>query len=151
MQSSPTDIEIWFHYEEIAMHFNNLIMQFRLQLMGGAGVIGTVAAYLIGGKVNDPGQRHWLRFLVSSGLLVLIIAAAVLDLAYYDRLLKGAVAALLEFEKNHPDIQMSTRIEQTVGWGKYSIWGVYAFLFVALGGFTTWSAQQHFLGRRRPR
>ena len=64
------------------MHFNDLLMQYRLQLLGGAGAIGTLATYLIGGKVDPDERRHWLRFLVSAGLLVLGAAAASLDVFY---------------------------------------------------------------------
>src|SRR5438094_78343 len=66
----PDTVTLWHYYEEIAMHFNSLIMQFRLEVIGGAGALGTLASYLIGGKVTDPGQQNWLRALVSSGLWV---------------------------------------------------------------------------------
>ena len=141
-------IDLWFRYEEIAMHFNNLLMQFRLQLMGGAGVIGTVASYLIGAKVTEPHEHNWLRALVSTGLWVLIAAAASLDLFYYDRLLKGAVAGLLELEAQNPTIQMSTRIEAVVGHGKDTIWYAYGFILSALGLFVGWSWIQHWRLRR---
>jgi len=58
---------------------------------------------------------------VSSGVWVLNLAAAILDLRYYDRLLRGAMNAPLDFEKQHPEIQMSTRIELTGGSGKYAV------------------------------
>jgi hypothetical protein len=141
-------LEQWYRYEEIAMHFNTLIMQFRLQLLGGAGLIGTVASYLIGGKVHDDTQRHWLRFLVSFGLFVLIGAAASLDVFYYDRLLRGAVQALLDFEAKHPGIQMSTTIEQAVGWGKYSAIGSYSAVLAVLVVFTGWSLRAYWRDKR---
>ncbi len=87
-------VDLWFHYEEIAMHFNELIIQYRLQLMGGAGAIGAISSYLIGSKVEDPQQHRWLRFLVSFMLLVLITAAAALDLFYYNRLLLASVEVI---------------------------------------------------------
>ena len=49
-------IALWFHYEKIAMHFNQLIIQYRLQLMGGAGAIGAVAAFLI--QSRDHEERR---------------------------------------------------------------------------------------------
>jgi hypothetical protein len=136
----PKDtLELWFRYEEIAMHFNNLLMQFRLQLMGGAGAIGTVASYLIGAKVTDAAERARLQVVVLAGLFVLIAAAASLDVFYYDRLLRGAVAALLEFEAKHPDIQMSTRIEEAVGRGKSVAHFAYGAILLLLLVVTTWS------------
>jgi hypothetical protein len=116
----PQVLDQWYRYEEIAMHFNTLIMQFRLQLLGGAGLIGTVASYLIGGKIKSDAQRHWLRFVVSGGLFVLIAAAAALDVFYYEQLLRGSVEGLLDLESQHPEIQLSTTIERVVGGGKYT-------------------------------
>ena len=33
----PQLVEIWKKYEDIAMHFNDLIMRWRLQAMGSCG------------------------------------------------------------------------------------------------------------------
>lgn len=115
MEPTPAQVDLWFHYEEIAMHFNELIMQYRLQLMGGVGALGIVAAFLTQSK-DDEERRYFMRAVVSFVLLILIFAAAILDLSYYNRLLHGAVIALLEFEKAHPSINMSTHIEDAV-WG----------------------------------
>jgi hypothetical protein len=146
-QPTPDVVALWYHYEEIAMHFNSLTMHFRLQLIGGAAAIGTAAAYFIGGKVVDPPQRRLLRTIVSSFLVVLIISAAMLDLFYYDRLLRGAVDALLDFERNHPEIQMSTRIEAHVGWGRHIVWVVYALIVCVLWIFTAWSWSDFWIHR----
>lgn len=146
MQNEINVVELWFHYEEVAMHFNDLLMQYRLQLLGGFGAVGTVASYLIGGRVDDQRRRNWLRFLVSAGMLVLLAAAASLDVWYYDRLLRGAVKALLELETQNPQIQLSTRIEETVGIGKYAARGVYMTLMVLVAGFTWWSWNEHRRG-----
>jgi len=40
-------------------------------------------------------QRAWLRTIIAGGLLVLTMAAAMLDLLYYDQLLRGAVKAIV--------------------------------------------------------
>jgi len=131
---------LWWHYEELAMHFNGLIMQFRLQVLGGAGAIGTLAGYLINsGKVEGLKKPNRLRAVVASGLWVLILAAAMLDVFYYRQLLKGAVQAILDFEREHPEIQMSTQIERTVGQGKYVIFCAYGILISVLGIFTLWA------------
>lgn len=121
------------------MHFNSLIIQFRLQLIGGAGALGTVAAYLIGSKVEDPQERRQLRTLAPLALLILIVPAAVLDLFYYNRLLRGAVVAILELERNHPEINMSTRIDESAGFGKHVAWFAYGWMTAALLGFSLWS------------
>ena len=147
---TPEDIQLWYHYEEIAMHFNTLIMQYRLQLMGGLGAIGTVASYLVGSKVPDERQHDWLRFTVSAGILVLLAAAASLDVFYYNQLLRGAVDELLEFEKLHPGIGMSTKIEGTVGAGRDTIWWVYGALLSVLAVFVIGSGVHWWRRRGTP-
>jgi hypothetical protein len=62
-----------------------------------------------------------------------------LDLFYYHQLLRGAVDALLDFEKDHPTIQMSTRIEARVGRGSDVVWLVYGLMRFVLSVFTVWS------------
>jgi hypothetical protein len=139
--AAPTadTVALWYHYEEIAMHFNGLIIQFRLQLIGGVGALGTAALYLIGGKDMSVAQRRLVRTVASCGLLVLLMAAAMLDIFYYDQLLRGAVTALVDFERNNPDIQMSTKILETVGWGVNTPRVAYALILLVLGSFTAWS------------
>ncbi len=147
MELTADQIQLWFHYEEIAMHFNQLILQYRLQLMGGAGAIGALSTYLIGSNVTDVAQRNWLRLLVSAGLLVLIVAAATLDLLYYNELLRGAVDALIEYERLHPEINMSTLIEKRVtSLGITAIYVVYGIVIIPLSIFVVWSACVHFRG-----
>lgn len=143
MELTPEQVvALWFHYEEVAMHFNELILQYRLHLMSGAGVVGTLASYLIGTKVPDVERRHRARFLVSLILLVLLSAAALLDLGYYNRLLLGAVEALTEFEAAHAPINLSTKIEERVP-SLYTIYAVYALILVPLAIFTWIAWREH--------
>lgn len=133
-------ISLWFHYEEIAMHFNELIIQYRLQLMGGAGAIGAVASYLVGSKVESEIDRHKLRAFISTGLLLIFIAAACLDLFYYNELLSGSVDALIELESKYPELNMSTSIKARFPDGATSIiYATYLLVLVPLLGFTVWS------------
>lgn len=144
MRITDQEMQLWYHYEEIAMHFNQLIIQYRLQLMGGAGAIGALASYLIGSKVDDAYRRHFLRFGVAVGMLLIIFAAAVLDICYYDKLLQGAVDALLQFEEEHPEIYMSTKIRDRVGGtGESIIIFVYSLVIIPIGLFAIWSWRQH--------
>jgi hypothetical protein len=146
---TPDEIQLWYHYEEIAMHFNSLIMQYRLQVMGGFGAIGALASYLVGGKVEDEHRRDWLRLTVSGGMWVLLAAAAALDLFYYNRLLRGAVDELLSFERLHPAISMSSRIEAVVGAGRDTISWVYAALLGVFGLFVIGSGVYWYRQRNR--
>ena len=145
MELSPSEVtQLWFHYEEIAMHFNELILQYRIQLMGGAGVLGTIFAYLIGSKSANGENKHWVRFVVSFVLLVIITAAASLDVFYYDKLLSGAVKAIIELEEKYPHINMSTLIKKETS-GNYVkiIYLVYGLIITPLLGFTIWAWREH--------
>ena len=149
MELTPAQVELWFHYEEIAMHFNGLIIQYRLQLMGGVGAIGAVASYLIASRTEEA-MRPGLRLVVSATLLVLVCAAAYLDIFYYNQLLVGAVDALLEFEKNNPSINMSTRIHEAVEdwpWPVIHIW--YGAIIVPLAVFVLWSFSDYFKSQKK--
>jgi len=113
MELSPSEVtQLWFHYEEIAMHFNELTLQYRLQLMGGAGVLGSIFTYLIGFKIKENENKYWVIFYVSLVLFIILTAAAALDVFYYDKLLSGAVHAILELETKYPHINMSTLISK---------------------------------------
>ncbi|MEQ8427620.1 MAG: hypothetical protein RLT87_00730 [Gammaproteobacteria bacterium] len=133
-------INLWFHYEEIAMHFNELIIQYRLQLMGGAGAIGAIASYLVGSKVESEIDRHKLRALISTGLLIIFVSAAYLDLFYYNELLRGSVDALIELEAKYPELNMSTSIKARFPNGATSrIYITYLLVLIPLIFFTLWS------------
>ncbi|MCH8976900.1 MAG: hypothetical protein IH836_04665 [Proteobacteria bacterium] len=143
MEPTAEQIQLWYHYEQIAMHFNELIIQYRLQLMGGAGAIGALASYLIGLKDNNDIHRARVRTAVSWILFVLLCAAAVLDLFYYNQLLQGAVDALLAYEESVPGINMSTMIENNVfKRGTWVIYLVYSLILVPLLIFAIWSSFQ---------
>ena len=133
-------INLWWHYEEIAMHFNNLLIQYRLQLMGGAGAVGAIASYFVASHVDNPERRHTIRVYITTGLLILISAAVMLDLCYYNELLIGAVEALLKIEREHPEIYMSTLIAKRFeGEGLSTIYVVYILILVPLFILTVWS------------
>jgi len=132
MELTQIDFEIWIQYEEIAKHFNDLLIQYRLQLMAGMGAIGTIASYLIGEKASDE-NKNWLIAVVSTWLLLLIVAAAIIDLCYYSQLLLGAVAEIVDYEKRFPQIQISTRIKEYAGGdGLWAIKSAYAVMILPL-------------------
>lgn len=144
MELSPAQvIDLWFHYEEIAMHFNELTLQYRLQVMGGVGAIGAVAAFLTQGG-EDEERRYFIRWVVAFVLFFLILAAAILDLFYYKRLLHGAVAAIIELEETHPPINMSTHIRAAVdGWGAVAIHIWYGAILLPVAAFGTRSYRRY--------
>lgn len=72
-----------------------------------------------------------------------------LDLLYYSLLLDGAVDAIIELERRYPEVQLSTRIRETVGFGVKAPWFAYAIVWFPLVGFTIWSWFQHKLESAR--
>ncbi|MBG05360.1 MAG: hypothetical protein CMM59_14940 [Rhodospirillaceae bacterium] len=139
MELEPNEvISLWFHYEEITMHFNQLIIQYRLQLMGGAGAIGAIGTYLV--RSTEDLKHYHLRSLFSAWLFVLILGAAVLDICYYSQLLEGAVKAIIEFERMHPTIKLSTTIAAEVpGSGLATVIFWYSVILGSLAIFSLWS------------
>jgi hypothetical protein len=151
MQLTSTEtIQLWYHYEQIAMHFNELIIQYRLQLMGGAGAIGALSTYFIGSHVRPARRRHMIRSWISTIILILFSSAAILDIFYYDKLLQGAIDVLLQFELKHPEINMSTHIESTFSdRGLWVIYTVYGSIIGLLTIFTIWSWAIFLCERRK--
>lgn len=141
MKIDPQVMQLWFHYEEIAMHFNQLTIQYRLQLLGGLGALSALLSYLVGHRTSDDKERTEIRPFVATSLLVIFFAAALLDVFYYRELLEGAVAAILELEAKHPEINMSTSISNRfVGhWNRHIVLIVYGIVLVFLLAITIWS------------
>jgi hypothetical protein len=138
--SHPEGFELWAKYEDVAMHFNTLLIQFRVQLIGGLTALTTVGGYLIGEKVHERKQRFGILTLYSFILLAAWIGAAALDLLYYSHLLKGAVAAILEIEEKS-GIRFSKVIEEGMGWGTWGprlFYGLVTLALLLLFGWSGW-------------
>ena len=110
---------VWTEYERVAMHFNDLIIRLRTQSLGGVAAVATIATVLSRGDISH--ELRWGTLTVTFFLLSLFwIAVWVLDFGYYNRLLLGAVDAIIELEKRSSDtryvsrIDLSTRIEAAV-------------------------------------
>jgi hypothetical protein len=99
------------------MHFNDLLMRLRSQALAGIAAISTlVGIFTKGGAANIQGD--WIiATAIFIGLALFWIAIWCLDFLYYNRLLIGAVAAIVGLEEkskkafvNFDGIDMSTRI-----------------------------------------
>jgi hypothetical protein len=143
--------EVWSKYEEIAMHFNDLIMRLRTQALGAVAALATI----IGIFARRGTDQHTIWEIVSTAFAILSIfwiAIWTIDFWYYNRLLQGAVVSLLNIEKQSKErlrikyIDMSSTIEEGVAGclpknpmaGKLSIgrWAFYILVALALlGGF----------------
>ena len=146
-EGEGTDIfEVWKEYEGIAMHFNELIIQLRVRALGGVAAISAIVGLF--SKGDTPENFRW-GILASAFVLLCFVWIAIwlLDMRYYNRLLHGAVRAILEVEKlskQHVKIKklnMSHRIEEAVagdfsGLGKEPFWSgrrwFYMLVFIAL-------------------
>ena len=127
--------EIWSKFEDVAMHFNDLLMKWRLQAIGGLAALVTLAGSVVG-KIPDHDQRYWGMILLATTFLCVWSGLAVLDLCYYRKLLAGAVEDLLALE-SQIHIKMSTTIERHAQkGGKFAPVVFYAFgalpLFIIL-------------------
>jgi hypothetical protein len=141
--------ELWKKYEDIAMHFNDLLIKLRTQALGAVAALTTI----IGIFAKGAGGAHSNWQMVTFAFAVLLVfwcAIWALDFCYYNRLLIGAAEALCELEAKSKNalrikyIEMSTTIEASVA-GSFSPrdanwklvmgrWAFYTLVFLALLG-----------------
>jgi hypothetical protein len=152
--------DLWAKYEDIAIHFNDLLIRLRTQALAAVAAISTVVGIF---TKTDPNSVHisWeIATAVFAGLLIFWLAIWTIDRFYYNRLLIGAVIALREIEI-HPSlvITMSTTIEKFVAnpkddrpfrdrvRSKFGVYAFYALVFIALS-LGTWFCYWHELQTR---
>ncbi|MFY9837927.1 MAG: hypothetical protein WAK55_15960 [Xanthobacteraceae bacterium] len=111
--------ELWRKYEDIAMHFNDVLIRLRTQALGAVAALTTIIGVFA--KAGEDRHASWEMVAFAFAILFAFwLAIWVIDFCYYNRLLKGAVAALLDIEKQSKDklylqaIDMSTKIEAAV-------------------------------------
>lgn len=143
---------LWEKYEGIAMHFNDLLMRLRTQSLAAVAAISAVVG--IFSKEGGAGDIHLDWAIVGAIFLAMAgfwVAIWCLDIGYYNRLLNGAVNAIVELEKStapeasfNGEIKMSQTIEAQfekdwLNFQKGSYYGVVAFYLIVfallLGGF----------------
>ena len=99
------------------MHFNDLLMRLRSQSLAAIAAVGAIVGLF--GKEGIADIR--VSWLAATGIFFAMamfwMAVWCLDFLYYNRLLSGAVAAIVELEdqtkrgRRAQNIQMSTTIE----------------------------------------
>ena len=100
------------------MHFNDLIIRLRTQALAGVAAISAVVGLFA--KSQDLKLDWQMAMAVFFMLCLFWIAIWIIDFCYYNRLLAGAVAALLDIETRSAHetlvtrITLSTIIEDTV-------------------------------------
>ena len=148
MGSSEFDrFSLWKEYEDVAMHFNDLLLRLRSQSLAAVAAFAAIAGALL--RNGDEGVLPWGQLASVFFLLILFwIAIWLLDLLYYNRLLLGAVQALIQIESDSTGapsvdrITLSTEIDKmAAGQGScYSkqrgattgVMGFYVVVLVAL-------------------
>lgn len=108
----------WTKAEDVAIHFNEMILNFRLKAVGAL----TLAAGLVGSVLLAKGDKagdavppiNYFSFALGMWFLAAVWAAIMcLDLFYYHRLLLGAVADALRIEETSGGrLQLSTLIKK---------------------------------------
>ncbi len=103
-------MKAWKISEDVAMHFNGLLIGFRLKAIGAIAVGAVVSIGLKLGKLADPAMISYL--FASLAIIWVLVWAA--DFFYYYRLLAGAVDELLRLERKLRIVHLSHLIERRV-------------------------------------
>ncbi len=112
--------ELWEKYEDIAMHFNDLIIRLRTQALAGVAALSTLAGLFAKADLGPFSYSWEIAGFVFIALALFWIAIWILDFTYYNKLLVGAVSALIELENRSKastltsEITLSTRVEESV-------------------------------------
>ncbi|MES2014696.1 MAG: hypothetical protein V4437_02680 [Patescibacteria group bacterium] len=140
--------DLWEKYEEITMHFNNLLMRLRTQSLAGVAVISTAVGLFA--RSNDIHLTGGIVAVIFVGLSLFWVAIWILDFFYYNPLLIGAATALVALEEKSKTqshishIDLSTSIREATSSSIFTrcstvplgVWLFYIIVFVALlGGF----------------
>lgn len=115
---NPGNFELWKEYEAIAMHFNDLLMRIRSGAIAAVAAVASASGVFLKG---DSIDKNWGTLAAVFGLLLILWRAVYhLDINYYNRLLVGAVNALIHLERASlrgitvKRIRMSTEIARAV-------------------------------------
>lgn len=110
---STQRIELWEKCEQVAMHFNELLIRLRTQALGAVATIVTAAGFLVSRQMPLSAEPWWAVSAVSVLLLLAWCTLWMIDVCYYSRLLRGAVNCLLKIEReSHGELDLSSSIER---------------------------------------
>ncbi len=123
MDQQEQQIVVWRHYEDVAMHFNGLLMHLRSQALGAVSVIITGAGLFVGhtqAATQTGGSGSLVSWPIAAAISALLLVAWVtlwvMDVCYYSKLLRGAINALVGIEKESDGrLRLSTEIENMFG------------------------------------
>lgn len=129
-------LDYWEKCQDVAMHFNQLLIRFRTQAIAAFAAAGGLFGFAA--HENGPGVRIDVVSLGAVWLATAWAAIALIDFLYYHRLLRGAVEELLRIEEASGVVRLSTRIEEVCTRWHAGVAAAlfYAIPFAALGGLT---------------
>ena len=115
--SALDTLVLWDKYENVAMHFNDLLMRLRSQSLAGIAAISTLVGIFTREGITDIHMDWLVATAIFVAMAFFWIAIFCLDFLYYNRLLLGAVTAIIELERKTgasaiKNINLSTRIEE---------------------------------------
>lgn len=110
-------IQLWGNYQNVVLHYSDLIFQFRLALIGSLGVFVGLIIYLFPIRGVEDGLESKLkdinlsraRFFVAVIATVLFIGGYIMDIHYYSNLYVGAVKAVITFEEQYSQLDFNLR------------------------------------------
>ena len=102
---SADEFDAWSKSEDVAMHFNGLLMSLRTKTIASV----TAATGLIVAGTDDIN-----RALSLLGLAIVMSLIWIVDHCYYYRLLQGAVRDVMRLEESMPLVNLSHEIEKAI-------------------------------------
>ena len=145
---------LWDKYECVAMHFNELIIRLRTQALGGLAGIVAISGLALSLAQKPVTRVQWEILCGTIGFFALAwFALWVIDMFYYNKLLQGAVDAIVAHEGRTPElpdaggvrrINLSTKIKNRVPCYKCVVNIFYILVFVGLltgTGYTFYQAK----------
>lgn len=90
--------QLWEKYEDVAMHFNDLLIRLRTRSLAGVAAISTLVGIFTKEGTADIATEWLIATAIFSAMALFWVAIFFLDLFYYNRLLMGAVTAVTGLE-----------------------------------------------------
>ncbi|HEY2414758.1 MAG TPA: hypothetical protein VGI40_21110 [Pirellulaceae bacterium] len=144
--TKTAEFALWVEYEKVAMHFNELTVRLRTQALGGLAGVVAISGFAVNFSQKSGSDAQWLIFFGSLLFFAFAwLAIWILDIKYYNKLLVGAVTAILDHEKKSkersPDwpIELSTEIHDAIPMHEVPIRSFYLLVLspLILGVFYT--------------
>ena len=99
LSTKELNFKIWKEYQKIEMHFNDLLIKLRVQILGLIIAVITIGGFVL--KLTNTGAIDWkIVFWILIVLCFIWIALFLLDYFYYNKLLIGAVYSTIKLEKS---------------------------------------------------